>query len=523
MKNKLMLIAAAAVLLMPAIALASPTGEQAKSERVKIRMFFGTAGIPVPEDVKPDDNDFIRVFENAANVDVEMIAPTYQEFQTKFNLMMASGDIPDLVHCWFKDDVERYGREGAFKNWMDLLPKTTTLKTYYPPESYKLMQTTNGGIYGLNALAGGTIVGTLVRLDLVNEVNDGKIPVTPDDWYRFFKNIKAKYPDSVPIAPNSGATFNRLNNLICAFGSIPFGLQKKTAGATEYFWFLEHPRVKEAVAYFKKLYDEGLLYKEFATIKPEQHDTFIYTKKLAYYDAEEAALYGIMEKMAAAAKSMGSTADQGALWVYAPQPLAPGVTFNEANQLTLKPIGGHVFSINARADEKTTNAAIRFLEALADKKLLETCVWGREGIEYAIVNGQKVVNVDANAKTVYRLIYQVFRSYSYAESLDFRKQNVFNSLTAEQKAIYVPARDKGLTELRNAIATNPKVVPSDFVKLPDIAPKLNEAIGKAREIFYKALMGQITTAEFDAEVAAFVAKYQDIKNAYNAEIKKYAP
>ena len=101
-----------------------------------------------------------------------------------------------------------------------------------------------------------------------------------------FKNIIAKYPDSVPISPNNGKTFYRASGLFESFGVHPWGLQRDTAESTDYYWFLEHRNAKQAVEYYKQLYDEGLLYKEFPTVGGDIYNTLMKTKKIAYYDAD---------------------------------------------------------------------------------------------------------------------------------------------------------------------------------------------------------------------------------------------
>lgn len=54
-----------------------------------------------------------------------------------------------------------------------------------------------------------------------------------------------------------------------------------------------------------------------------------------------------------------------------------------------------------------------------------------------------------------------------------------------------------------------------------IYPKYKEASDKAIEIIYQTITGQISMSEFDSQVRDFVTKYQDVKDAYNAELKKY--
>ena len=201
--------------------------------------------------------------------------------------------------------------------------------------------------------------------------------------------------------------------------------------------------------------------------------------------------------------------------------MAPGVDIREAQQGKYSPLGYHCVAINSKCDDNTTAAVLRFLEALADKKLLDTCVWGREGIEYNTVNGERVINQEANQKTSYRLAYQFFRTYYYSESMEFRIADSRSAMTDEQKAVYDKAYPEGLKTVQDEFNLNPPVVPKDFVSLPDLAPKLTEANDKTHEIVYKAIMGEITMDQFDEEVKAFVNKYQGIKDTYNTEIKKF--
>lgn len=495
---------------------------------VKITMFFATAGIKFPDDVDSGNNYFINLFEKAANVDVQTIMPQYSEYQTKFNLMMASGDIPDLVEYYNKDDINKYGAQGAFKDWKNLLPKAPVLKSYYSDEALKLMEAPNGGIYGLFALPNDSMYGTGVRLDLVNEVNGGVMPKTPDDWYHFFKNIKAKYPDAVPISPNNNKNLSRGSSLFNAYGvqatgiqGLAFGLQGRTVADTDCFWALEHKNIKTAIEFYKKLYDEGLLYKEFPTVTNETFGNMVSTKKIAFYsDTDEGNLTTIQQNLQTGGDP--KAADKSAIWVYAPVPLASGVDIKEAVFGRFNPKGAFCLSINSKCNDETTAGIIRFAEALLDKKVLDKCVWGRDGIEYNTINGGRVINQENNVKTNYRLAYQFFRTFVYPEAMEFKRAAARSILTVDQRKVYDKSYMDGVKALHDAYNLNPKVAPQDQINLPDMYPKYKEASDKSVEIIYKAILGQISMSDFDSQVQDFVAKYKDVKDAYNNELKKYA-
>lgn len=495
--------------------------EAKPKEPTKITMFFGNAGIAFPDEIEPDNNPFFEIFEKAANVEVEMVMPSYTEFQTKFNLAMSTGEIPDLVHCWFKADVDRYGMEGAFINWYDLLPKSTVLKTYYSADAMKLQETTDGGVYGLNVLANGNVAAPGIRIDLVNEVNGGKMPTTPDELYDFFKNIKAKYPDAVPVSPNAGTSFYRANGLFNFFGVYPWGLQNLTNTDYDYFWFFEHENVMDSLNYVKKLYDEGLLYKEFATVTADIHGKLVKMNKLAYYDADEGNLTAIQQGMSQHADD-GTPPDMDAIWVFAPPITAPGVDVRQAYQGSFAPIGWHCVSVNSKTNEEQQAGILRLLEAFADKELLDFCVWGREGVEYAVASdGRRLIDQEAHMKTTWRLAYQFYRTYYYSESMEYRIAASLEPMTPEQREIYQREYAKGLKGIQDVYNLNEPVTAKSFVQLPDLAPKSNEATLKSHEIVYRYIMGEINLDQYNREVADFIRTYAELKDAYNAEVKKY--
>src|SRR5512143_2402999 len=64
-------------------------------QRVKITMFMGNSGVAQPAGVDPSNNWAINIIEKYANVDLEVEIPNYQDFPTKMNLLLASGNLPD--------------------------------------------------------------------------------------------------------------------------------------------------------------------------------------------------------------------------------------------------------------------------------------------------------------------------------------------------------------------------------------------------------------------------------------------
>ena len=66
-----------------------------------IKMFMSDSGIIVPEDIEVDNNKYINLIEQKFNVDIIIDKPDYQDFQLKYYLLLASSDLPDIIHTLY--------------------------------------------------------------------------------------------------------------------------------------------------------------------------------------------------------------------------------------------------------------------------------------------------------------------------------------------------------------------------------------------------------------------------------------
>ncbi len=233
--------------------------------------------------VSESDNPFLNAIAEQANVTfTDVTVPPYTDWQTKFNMIVTSGNMPDLVHSIYPDEVNRQGANGAFVELTDIIKNSPVLSKLYDEEMLELMQDENGKIYGLRSLGSETPSSCYVRKDLIDEVNGGKMPSTPEEYYEFFKNIKAKYPDAVPMTTRGGLAFGHL----LFYG---YGVKIDGNGANwqytdgKFINAFEAKHAREAVEFHKKLYDEGLLDKTFVTNKIQDENDRKYNKQLAVF------------------------------------------------------------------------------------------------------------------------------------------------------------------------------------------------------------------------------------------------
>ncbi len=88
--------------------------------------------------------------------------------------------------------------------------------------------------------------------------------------------------------------------------------------------------------------------------------------------------------------------------------------------LNVAPVGIHTFSISSKT--KDVDACVRVLEALVSEETRELTAWGREGIEYKVVNGEKVLDVEKSKETNYRTMYAMMFNLGSKEILDVSLQ-----------------------------------------------------------------------------------------------------
>jgi ABC-type glycerol-3-phosphate transport system substrate-binding protein len=164
-------------------------------------MFYQEAGQNFPDGFKHDDNWFVNHICEMANVKItELIVPAYADTATKFNLMMSSGNIPDLVERLSVAEMKQHGMEGAFMPTEDIIRGSAVMSKIYDDVQIRYMQSSDGVPYVIiNPPMVQDFDSIWVRQDLLEEVGYTEIPDTLDGLTEAARALKEKYPDSLPF------------------------------------------------------------------------------------------------------------------------------------------------------------------------------------------------------------------------------------------------------------------------------------------------------------------------------------
>ncbi|GEM_PF-318048 len=220
-------------------------------------------------DQTPDINDdkWKVELENRTNSKIDIMVVPQTGYVEKMNLMFASGQIPDVVQASSYSDpaLANAVAEGVFMPIEDLIQQyAPKLWEKVPADVWESLKYDDGHIYGLpEYLSSTTRRATYIRKDLLDKYNL-EIPVTLDDYVevmRVFKENGVKYPYV------GREKFMYTDTFFGAFNAIPttWLLDENDQVVPAYIL----PQMKEALAFYHELYEEGLIDKESLLNKQE--------------------------------------------------------------------------------------------------------------------------------------------------------------------------------------------------------------------------------------------------------------
>lgn len=475
----------------------------AAEERIKITMFMGNSGVAQPAGVDPSDNWAINIIEDYANADIELEIPNYSDFATKCNLLLASGNLPDIVHSWIVADMIKAANAGAFIDLEPYWKKSPQAQKVVPELSMNLVkgETDPDVFWAMPMTHSGREEGwgVIVRYDLLKEYNGGKYPPDVEGYLDWFRWIKKTYPDSIPIASRTGGNqiFINSGSIFAWYGGHPYWSTYRDGKYTQNILI---PTMRDAVQVYRQMYTEGILDPEFAT-----NPASAYFQKLTEkYVATEAngidQVVPIVDVIVNTQKRHTTFAPP--LERY-PAGVDPQLGYKQ--QSSVWPINsGHRTAISASC--KVPDRAWRVLEGWASDELREAQAWGREGKEHMIVNGQKVptdrlyfrdVNdPDEHYWTLHMGIIWGFWPTEAKYAVQRKKVPEEFQITYDSSRWLVEAG------LKNGPGTG-NFLPS----FEDINAKSGEAQAEISSILAKVISGESSMEDFDAMIVDYKRKY----------------
>lgn len=209
-----------------------------------------------------------KELEKKTGVKIEYTQPSSANAGEQFNLMIASGKLPDIIFydwSYYPGGADMAIKDGVIIPFNDMMdagwaPNFTALMEKYPNIA-KMAKTNDGLFFSTGTIAPerklNTSAGPIIRVDWLEKFGL-EMPETIDEWHSVltaFKNNGVKIPLSISLeAIKSGAfigAFKINYDFYQIDGKVKFGAAQ--------------PEYKEFLATMKKWRDEGLYDKNFST------------------------------------------------------------------------------------------------------------------------------------------------------------------------------------------------------------------------------------------------------------------
>ncbi len=225
--------------------------------------------------------------EKKTNIHLEFQLLPLSNHSEKFNLIMASGDLPDLVGYSHSTSIIKYGKQGAFIPLQDLIKEygpdikkaldnpLSNDKLPYKQNNWAEITADDGNIYTIPLISSTNAIGRVyaIRTDWLEKLGL-KQPETPDELYQVLKDFKYRDPngnqkaDEIPFVSGAGGSTVTILPVINAFNA-HMKLYIDTKDDTVKYGPVEQ-NYKEGLAFLNRLYEEGLLEEDYLTATRDQ-------------------------------------------------------------------------------------------------------------------------------------------------------------------------------------------------------------------------------------------------------------
>ncbi len=494
----------------------SEAGAESK-ERVTLTMFSTDSGVPVPQGIDPSDNWFVKIIEDYANVDLVLEIPVYQDVTTKLRLLLASRNLPDIVHGFGVADMDAAAKDGAFLDLEKYYNKSTLMQSFVTKDLANMARSPEGLLYGmpgLNTQALGDPINSL-RGDVMDKY--GKMPTTVDEYNEFLRWYRKTYPDAVPFTLRISATDIWFcgESVFLWWGLRPYAFTVRGGKLVRDFTLPEYVEVLEL---YNQWYKEGILDKDFMSNSVVTNwINKIYGKSVTLwsYANWQIAFNGYTFNQNF--PKFGGPA-QGGYFITAPKLTKfPAAVKDERYTLPYLelPINHHRTCISTTS--KYPDRSWKVLEAFVSPKVIDAQVWGQEGIHYTVENGKKV--------PVLSMIYKRDNNDPKSHSWVAHASNPIWSVQFNDTIVEIQRMQMGkewydkinATTMwpREAAKVRGTSINNFFPVIEGVTEKLSEAQAFITQADLEMITGAITSAQFKAKQAEFQQKYGFITEAYD--------
>ena len=343
----------------------------APAEEVKLFPDGTVVSIMLPDEVSwpYSVNWYVKkTIEAETNVKLDIQPVEVSKYTDKFNLVVASGDMPDMIFQYNAKQANVYALQGAFIAAEDYYDKAPNFKKFVDENNELVKQylAPDGKLYTFPGKGQG--VGNrrhwIYRKD-VFEKNGLAVPTTSDELYNVCKKLKELYPDSYPIASRKTGGIELMSP---SWGAYDYEYYDFSNNVFKYGPI--QPEYKAFLEFYNKLVKEELTPPDVLTISTQTWvDLMVQQKSFITMDYVTR-----MDSVGASGKEVNPDFE-----------LAYMAPINKATGYTTFDYSNYVIS----AKSKNIDNAVKLLDWYFNPEAIEFLSWGKEGETYKVENAER--------------------------------------------------------------------------------------------------------------------------------------
>lgn len=450
------------------------------SSKNSLEIVVNNSNRAFPEGLEPNNNPYINYVKEKTGLDFEFTFPPSDTYQDTLNIIMASGDLPDLIHTYDANWVVKYVNQGALQPLNDYIDKAgADLKKLIPESAWENV-TIDGKIYAIPSVTevqGNELL--YVRKDWLNNLGLSE-PKTLEEYENVMRAFVEQDPDGNGQADTVGlGVIEKLYRTAPFFGA--HGVSVGTGGYYWNEWYAQEngelvnsvtlPETKQTLELLNKWYAEGLIDPEFALSKKANLDEKIANGKIGLFAASWNDTRGAI--------LTSKTNDPKAEWIPLEYPVGPNGEFGTGGTPSVQSYS--VVPVKSKKGEDV----IKFLNFVVGEGY-QNLKLGYEGEIWTTENGVVTTNFEEHNKHIYR---STIHQMADVNTLDVR------TMRLESLGVEFNLND-------NVRRIEEAAIYSDFLAMPTAAMGKYSATLTTllEETFTKFVMGAKPLSEFDAFV-----------------------
>ena len=212
------------------------------------------------------------MIEQATNTELEIIQVPTKELANKLNILLASGDRPDIIQCETETMESQLLSAGILLPINEYWDNYPNIKNGRDEATWDLMRYTDGNIYSIGIKNPNPLSIIAYRQDWLDKLGL-EVPTTLDEYYKVATAVAKEDPDGNGV--DDTFAFGGYQNVDTTWFDHIFGAY----GALPNYWMLQdghlvngsiQPGMKDALVFLNKMYTDGLIDPEFVTDDPKR-------------------------------------------------------------------------------------------------------------------------------------------------------------------------------------------------------------------------------------------------------------